>query len=329
MAAQWMITNRKPRGGELGPDEGPLTYWMCQAGGNAETLKKLTHWEQLTPTQFTRELRRTVEEQFPALDDHQHEDERHVALFVHGFNTSALDALRRHQQIQRAIFDRPKLGACILFSWPSDGSKVAYYPDRKDARASAEELAEVLALLYDYLADRQALAMRSGVKTCKAKTSIVAHSMGNYLVQKAMQAVWTRKNQPMLLSLVNQLVMVAADVDNDLFGSGELVDRSDGDAVANLTYRVTALYTGLDATLGLSAGFKHFGKRRLGRSGLDAQKPVPDNVWAADCTEMFRSAGARDIHSAYFDVKRTQDLIVAILRGVDRGVIQARFSQVS
>jgi hypothetical protein len=56
---------------------------------------------------------------------------------------------------------------------------------------------------------------------------------------------------------------------------------------------------------------------------------VPDNVWAADCTEMFRSAGARDIHSAYFDVKRTQDLIVAILRGVDRGVIQARFSQVS
>ena len=52
---------------------------------------------------------------------------------------------------------------------------------------------------------------------CKAKISVIAHSMGNYLVQKAMAAAWTRKNQPLLVSLINQLVMVAADVDNDLF----------------------------------------------------------------------------------------------------------------
>ena len=65
--------------------------------------------------------------------------------------------------------------------------------------------------------------------------------MGNYLLQKAMAAAWTRKNQPLLVSLINQLLMVAADVDNDLFDAGA-PDNSDGSAVANLTYRITALY---------------------------------------------------------------------------------------
>jgi len=41
--------------------------------------------------------------------------------------------------------------------------------------------------------------------------------MGNYVLQTAMQFAWTRKNQPLLVSLLNQLVIVAADVDNDLF----------------------------------------------------------------------------------------------------------------
>jgi esterase/lipase superfamily enzyme len=153
--------------------------------------------------------------------------------------------------------------------------------------------------------------------------------MGNYLVQKAMQTVWTRKNQPLLMSLINQLVMVAADVDNDLFRSGEVIEKGDGDAIANLTYRVTALYTGLDSTLGVSAGLKHFGKRRLGRSGLDNHEAVPDNVWHADCTEIFRKAKAGNIHSAYFDVARTQELLVSILRGVDRSVLMTAFPELA
>lgn len=44
--------------------------------------------------------------------------------------------------------------------------------------------------------------------------------------------------------------MVAADVDNDLFKRGETVQQSDGDAIANLTNRVTALYSGKDPGVG-------------------------------------------------------------------------------
>src|SRR4029079_15559234 len=97
-----------------------------------------------------------------------------------------------------------------------------------------------------------------------------------------MASAWTRKNQPLLASLINQLVMVAADVDNDLFESNSS-DGTDGDAVANLTYRITALYSGRDAVLGASAGLKHFGVRRLGRSGLAKYPPTDkDNIWEVD-----------------------------------------------
>lgn len=327
MATLWMITNRQQRGGELGKDPGPLTFWRTDKTGTVGKLKKLNQWEELTEAKFKGELRRSVDEEFPDLPDDEHEHEHHVTLFVHGFNNAWEDALRRYMQISSAILNKPKLGTCVLFTWPSDGQKAGYYPDRKDARESADELAEVLALLYDYLAERQEAAMRSGLKECKAKTSIIAHSMGAYVVQKAMQTVWTRKNQPLLMSLVNQLVFVAADIDNDLFSSGETIEKGDGDAIANLTYRVTALYTGLDSTLGVSAGLKHFGKRRLGRSGLDDRGAVPDNVWDADCTEIFRKAKAENIHSAYFNVPRTQELLVAILRGIDRLALKTQFPE--
>jgi esterase/lipase superfamily enzyme len=96
--------------------------------------------------------------------------------------------------------------------------------------------------------------------------------MGNYVVQKPMAAAWTRKNQPLLVNLINQLVIVAADVDSDLFGDGA-PDNNDGNAVANLTYRITALYSRRDSVLSASAGLKHFGMRRVGRTGLSSRAP--------------------------------------------------------
>ena len=69
------------------------------------------------------------------------------------------------------------------------------------------------------------------------------------------------------MSLVNQMLLVAADIDNDLFKMGEGTDKSDGDAIANLTYRVTALYTGRDPILGLSAGAPYFSPSSHSRLG--------------------------------------------------------------
>jgi esterase/lipase superfamily enzyme len=181
--------------------------------------------------------------------------------------------------------------------------------------------------LFDWLVDKQQQTIDNPAKACKAKVSLIAHSMGNYVVQKAMAAAWTRKNQPLLVSLINQLLMVAADVDSDLFDLGA-PDNDDGTAVANLTYRITALYSGRDSVLGASAGLKHFGLRRLGRSGLPNRPPLADpssptdNVWDVDCSSFFpREVDGAAIHGAYFLNEGTLNLMRHALRGLDRGVL--------
>ena len=320
----WMITNRnllaRQRG--LGDAESRLSYWVSDG---RRAVDRLSSWDRLSPARF-RDALCDAADAFPLIENPEHhEKEQHVTLFVHGYNNDWKDAARRYRQICSTLYSgRSSLGLCVLFTWPSDGLKIGYYPDRLDARRSADELAHVLATLYEHLRVNQEKTMATGRPHCRAKISVIAHSMGAYLLQKAMHHVWTRKNQPLLVSLVNQLLLVAADVDNDLFNGGEQIDRTDGDGIANLTYRVTALYSGKDGVLGLSAGLKHFGKRRLGRSGLDAPGDVADNVWDIDCSQFFRSES--DVHSAYFDAPQTRRLMSSVIRGVDRRVLVDQFS---
>lgn len=315
----WMITDRNKKSDGLGSDRARLSFWVSDKPG----LDRFENWEPRTRAQFKNELI-AAGQQFPLiLDPAQHEQQKHVTFFIHGFNTSWESAARRYESICQNMYQGDDgLGICILFSWPSDGLTIGYYPDRIDARNCAQDLAEVLDEFYGYLLQKQKDAMSDPEKACRAKFSVIAHSMGNYVFQKTMQLVWTRNNQPLLVSLFNQALMVAADVDNDLFKSGEGTDKSDGDAIANLTYRVTALYTGRDPVLGLSAGVKHFGKRRLGRSGLDRRYPLPDNVWDIDCSVLFKPDEG-DIHSGYFKEPKIIDLMKLVLRGIDRNVLMA------
>jgi esterase/lipase superfamily enzyme len=316
----WMITNRSVTNGgtDLGDSRASNTYWTTDQPG----VDDLTQWTRRTAAQFRKELIAAAGE-FPQFGDPaDNQSQRHIALFIHGYNNTWRFAANRYKVLADTLLGGAgKLGICVLYSWPSDGMPTNYLPDRIDAERSAPDLADVLADLYDEQVAMQTLSAEDSSAGCRAKISIIAHSMGNYLLQRAMQHAWTRKNRPLLLSLVNQMVMVAADVDNNLFGSGEEISNNDGDAIANLTYRVTALYTGRDPVLGLSAGMKHFGKRRLGRSGLDRNYPTPDNVWDVDCSDLF-APGQGDIHGAYFVEPKTIDLMRSVLRGIDRGELR-------
>ena len=317
----WMISNREKKDGSLGtkhaPPNEPLNYWTSDGG----PLDNLKNWTSRKEPDF-KKLLTGAANRFPFIEDpEKHEEQKHVTLFIHGYNNDWKDAVHMYEKICTNLFVGAQgLGICVLFTWPSDGMYLGYLPDRMDARKSAPDLATVLNAFYDWLIEKQAAAEDDSDKACRAKTSIIAHSMGNYVLQKAMQVTWTRKNQPLLVALVNQLLMVAADVDNDLFDDSEGKDNTDGAAIANLTYRVTALYTGRDPVLGVSAGLKHFGTRRLGRSGLSKNVPRPDNVWDVDCTNLI-PPDAQNIHSSYFDAPLVIKLMQQLLRGVDRKVL--------
>ena len=327
MPNYWLISDRNNGGVGSGPNVVGLTYFVSDAG----PLNDISKWQKVSPTRF-RQLLRAAADAFPALPPGENEKQSHVTILVHGFNTSFQSATSFYQDLCTRLFDgADSLGLCILYDWPSQGSVVGYEPDRAQARQCAEDLTNILSELFDWLLKKQQDAIKSHgdpEKACKAKVSLIAHSMGNYLLQKALAAAWTRNNQPLLVTLINQLLMIAADVDNNLFDAGA-PDNNDGAAVVNLAYRITALYSGRDAVLGASAGLKHFGARRLGRSGLASRPPLvtgppqTDNVWDVDCSDFFPAdVNGGAIHGAYFVTDGTIELMRKILRGIDRDVLE-------
>jgi esterase/lipase superfamily enzyme len=317
MPKYWMITNRNVESNGLGKRLADLTFYTNVKDG----VDRFQNWTKRPAAEFRKELAAAADA-FPLIPETEHEKQKHVSVFVHGYNNSWDDAARRYKQLTDDLYAGPNgLGVCVLFNWPSDGSKFGYLPDREDARASGPGLAQVFNTLYEHALLMQQKAA-NGTGLCKAKVSVIAHSMGNWVLQNALRYTWERQNKPMLMSLINQCLMVAADVDNDVFGGGEAIGNGAGEGMANLCYRVAALYTGRDSVLGMSAGLKHFGKRRLGRSGLDGEVKQPDNVCDLDCSALFPK-GEKDIHSAYFWTRKTQVVMRDLLRGYDRQIVAA------
>jgi len=319
----WLITNRNVLADGFGGDFADLTFWTAPPGKDPAVKAS---WTQVTRDQFQAALI-AVANQFPDPLQTTPEAQKHVTFLVHGYNNTWAAAMGLYREVVANLYAGPNsLGECISFDWPSKGDVLGYLPDRGEARRSAADLATVIGDLYDWLLKKQYDAAKNPQDACRAKTSLIAHSMGNYVLENAMNYAWTQKNKPLLVSLLHEALMVAADVDNDLFKAGETVQSGDGEGISNLTYRVTALYSGRDAVLGASAGLKHFGKRRLGRSGLDRTYPLPDNVWDIDCSQLINpNVDGMSVHSSYFhtDQSNCYGLMRALLQGIDRSVLVA------
>jgi esterase/lipase superfamily enzyme len=314
----FMMSNRKLSGGEPGEDcADTMNHYFAKDSAGSK-LTQFTFWEKVSASDFRKLLTDTAMS-FPEIADDNNESQKHVSLFVHGYNVGWKDAAARYADLGKRLYSGAKsLGTLVLYTWPSNGSVAGYLPDREDARASAPVLADALVTLHDHIIAMQRLAALNPGKQCKAKISVIAHSMGNYVMQNALAIAAKKLNSPQLITLVHQLVMVAADVDNDIFQKDQ-PGASDGSLMSNLCYRIGALYTGLDQVLGASAGLKHFGTRRLGRSGIADRDNVWDNVFDLDVTDFIDQS--KSIHSAALESPKSVDLIRQILTGVDRGFL--------
>ncbi len=280
MPQYWMITDRVVKASKPSSAVGKMTFWTS----DNSSLDDLANWTAETAASFKSKLVATADA-FPDASQVENSDQKHVCFFVHGYNVGFEDGAQRYKKICDTLFSgKNSLGVCISMDWPSLGSLLGYLPDRDHARECAADVADIFDTVNQWLLLKQRQTDVDPSKACKAKVSIIAHSMGNYVTQKALSSVWKRNNQPLSVSLINQLVMVAADVDNDLFDAkGE--DATDGEAVANLSYRISSLYSGRDDVLGTSAGLKHFGTRRLGRSGLATEPPLEaDGTTMPECS---------------------------------------------
>lgn len=145
----------------------------------------------LSPDAFTKDIHSFL----AGLDP----NDRNVLVYIHGFNTSFDEATARAAQLG---FDLKVPGITALFSWPSRGSVSAYVSDLSSIEASEEHIAAFLVKV-TALAD-------------KGRVHIIAHSMGNRGLLRAMHRATT---QAALRSgtRFGQIFLSAPDVDANLF----------------------------------------------------------------------------------------------------------------
>lgn len=123
--------------------------------------------------------------------------EKDVLLFIHGFNVSFNEAIMRTAQLG---YDLNFKGIVTAFSWPSVGKISGYEADCSTADISSMYLSEYIKVLLKGEVD---------------KLHIIAHSMGNVVLTKALEAMKTEGHYPN--KIINQIILAAPDIDKDVF----------------------------------------------------------------------------------------------------------------
>jgi esterase/lipase superfamily enzyme/tetratricopeptide (TPR) repeat protein len=123
---------------------------------------------------------------------------RQILVFVHGYNVSFENAVRRAAQIAYDIkFD----GGVFMFSWPSRERLMDYFSDRETVDIAAEHLREFLEKVV--------------AEAAPEKVHFLAHSIGNMVLLRALEKLGNDGSR--ISSVVGEIIDAAPDVDPDLF----------------------------------------------------------------------------------------------------------------
>jgi esterase/lipase superfamily enzyme len=232
-----------------------------------------------------------------------------VLAYVHGFNVSWEDAVGAALALQ-VMFDRDGVGdpkqrtTVVLFSWPSDGLAlpfVSYKSDRSEAKGSGYAFARGLLKLRDHLAR---LADRAGGVACPQDLHLLCHSMGNYVLQNALERLREFTPGTALPRLFDHVFLCAPDVDADVFEPGQPMHD-----LHQLARAVSVYHNTGDVALHVS-DYTKGNPDRLGSHGAARAAALPDKVEQIDCSGLVKGLVE---HSYYLDGRVNDD----ILRSID------------
>jgi esterase/lipase superfamily enzyme len=123
-------------------------------------------------------------------------------LFVHGYNVSFTDAVRRAAQLAHDL-EFTNIGPTFCFSWPSKAEFSAYGADAESAKWAVQHLVAFITHL------------RTATPTLRLH--VVAHSMGNRVVTDALKWLHLARDAP--AENMSDIALAAPDVDHDVFTS--------------------------------------------------------------------------------------------------------------
>lgn len=230
-----------------------------------------------------------------------------LVLLLHGYACDMPNALSNAAELKTSWGTKARPLESAVFAWPSDGNIVpiiAYASDRDDARSSAKAVARSLLRFIAYLReiDRK--------DWCDRNIHLVAHSMGNYVLRNALQAMLSELGGRSLPRVFKNIFLMAADEDNDAFeDSGKLARLPElGEAVHVYFVRNDRALTISDVTKG--------NPDRLGSTGPRTLTSLPQKVTLVDCTDVSATSPLTDVGHQYY---RKRPEVLADIRAVIAG----------
>lgn len=234
-------------------------------------------------------------------------EQQQILIYVHGFNVTFEDAVETAAKLQEELTKRGYQGLMAFFSWPSDGELTHYFSDQVDAERSSTAFLRGLMKVKKFIDDTFA---GDPSQICSARIHVLAHSMGNLLLQNALFNIWNYAGRRPHHRLLNEVVMAAPDIANEALEPGEV-----GEAIPAMASRVTVYYAEDDLSMPASkvANVAHLRfSRRLGQSGPEHPERLPQNVLTVDCSIPNRGFLG---HSYYLESKDMLDDLASVLVG--------------
>jgi esterase/lipase superfamily enzyme len=261
LTQKFLMTNRAAQPGGFTSDRSGITCWTTEGD-----VTQFDNWDKAPSVQdFVLSLQA---------------QEKSVVLLIHGFDNSWEKDMGLFEKVNASLGNSFTV---LAYSWDSLGSVAAYAQDRERAVNSAEDLKTVFRILAGSVA-----------------VSVVAHSMGNYVLQLCLTSIFNAipTNEP-FVHLLNRAVLVAADIDFDV------MDVQDGWGFRYLALAGTVLHCNTDGALLVSTVLH--GVERLGLCG--PRDHVLKQFEAVDCGAFLKNELPIQQHGAYFTNSKCLEII--------------------
>lgn len=251
-------------------------------------------------------------EVFETVKQEMTERRQPCVIFVHGFNVSFRDAIKRAATLKKFYSDFPM--TLFLFTWPSDGSMlpyIAYKSDRDDARASGVALGRGLQKLSHYLKEL------GPEGHCNQNVHLFAHSMGTYALRWAFQSIRSSAGTNIRRHF-EHILLFAADEDDDAFElEHKLMNLPD------MARRVTVYHNPSDKALVVSDATKA-NPDRLGAGGPRNSRVLPDKVTVVNCEPVLSFAEDPTGHQYYSTNSVVRQDVIGVFKGVGPAELKTR-----
>ncbi|MFO0764754.1 MAG: alpha/beta fold hydrolase [Patescibacteria group bacterium] len=220
---------------------------------------------------------------------------RDTIIYIHGFNNDFNESLQEGAELSRALGDRYNV---VVFSWPSNGTKLGYYPDRHDAELSGLGFARGLLKFKAFISEL------TKEDACERKLHLVAHSMGNYVLRHALQKMKQIEGYASTPRLFDQVVLAAADEDADALRLDYKLAN-----LPNLCGRLNVYFNNGDVALAVSDKVKG-NPDRLGHDGPDKPWDIAQKIVLIDASQTV--SGDIDMQHAY--IRKDRNVIDDLTR---------------